>query len=786
MEKLWKFTDNQGTFESPAADKIKSLYFPLCNEALMSSVSADLHGDIKSGQSSFLLEPASRASLISSRASRNFWVRINNEKIWSATGVSKNLKQIKEDRFNLEAGLLWHKITRENKNVGLKSEILSFIPASGEPVELMQVRLTNTCARKIKFIPTAAIPMYARGAGNIRDHRHVTSLLQRITPHKFGVISKPTLSFDELGHKPNKNYYFVLGWDGQGRPPQYLYPTQEVFCGEAGDLESPEAIFENKAPGKANIQGKEPMGGLRFREKSLAPGKSCFYIVAMGITENSAEIAGIIKKFKSPEKVKSSLEENKRFWLGKANAAKIHTGNKDFDNWLKWVAIQPHLRKVFGCSFLPDFDYGKGGRGWRDLWQDCLGLILSGAKEARALLVNNFSGVRLDGSNATIIGTKPGEFIADRNDIPRVWMDHGAWPLLATEFYMDKAKDAGILFEKAGYFSDQHIFRSRKVSRRWKPCKYKGTVLEHLILQNLVQFYNVGPHNHIRLEGADWNDGLDMAYECGESVAFSCMYASNLKKLAQFIRRSGRKEINLFAEIKVLFEPCDYNSIKAKKERLERYFIRVENGASGKAVSVESSFLIRDLESKAGWISEHIRKKEWLPEGFFNGYYDNKKKRVEGKVGGRLRMMLASQAFAIMSGVAQDWQARRIIANVKKYLFDKRLKGYRLNTDFGGEQHNLGRAFSFVYGEKENGAIFSHMVVMYAYALLLRGFRKEAGEALESLYRLSADSQRSRIYPCLPEYFNSEGRGMYPYLTGSASWFLFVCQNPFFCYNKSS
>jgi len=42
------------------------------------------------------------------------------------------------------------------------------------------------------------------------------------------------------------------------------------------------------------------------------------------------------------------------------------------------VAIQPTLRKIFGCSFLPDFDYGKGGRGWRDLWQDCLGLILSG------------------------------------------------------------------------------------------------------------------------------------------------------------------------------------------------------------------------------------------------------------------------------------------------------------------------------------------------------------------------------------------------------------------------
>ena len=35
-------------------------------------------------------------------------------------------------------------------------------------------------------------------------------------------------------------------------------------------------------------------------------------------------------------------------------------------------------------------------------------------------LANNYAGVRIDGSNATIIGTKPGEFIADRNNIPRV------------------------------------------------------------------------------------------------------------------------------------------------------------------------------------------------------------------------------------------------------------------------------------------------------------------------------------------------------------------------------
>ena len=36
---------------------------------------------------------------------------------------------------------------------------------------------------------------------------------------------------------------------------------------------------------------------------------------------------------------------------------------------------------------------------------------------------------------------------------------------------------------------------------------------------------------------------------------------------------------------------------------------------------------------------------------------------------------------------------------------------------------------------------------------------------------MATDTPRSKIYPCLPEYFNLQGRGMYAYLTGSASWF---------------
>ncbi len=119
------------------------------------------------------------------------------------------------------------------------------------------------------------------------------------------------------------------------------------------------------------------------------------------------------------------------------------TRETEFDSFMRWVS-QPFLRRLYGCSFLPHHDYGRGGRGWRDLWQDCLSLLLMDPGDVRRMILDNFGGVRIDGTNATIIGHKQGEFIADRNGISRVWMDHGVWPFMTTKLYIDQTGDLEI------------------------------------------------------------------------------------------------------------------------------------------------------------------------------------------------------------------------------------------------------------------------------------------------------------------------------------------------------
>lgn len=172
----------------------------------------------------------------------------------------------------------------------------------------------------------------------------------------------------------------------------------------------------------------------------------------------------------------------------------------------------------------------------------------------------------------------------------------------------------------------------------------------------------------------------------------------------------------------------------------------------------------------------HVRNHEWIKgegqEGWFNSYYDDSKNAVEGFFDQGVRMMLTGQVFAVMSGTATDEQIHAICKSADRYLYDASIGGYRLNTDFHELKFDMGRMFGFAYGEKENGAVFSHMTVMYANALYKRGFVKEGYKALQTLADTALNFDVSRIYPGIPEYFNSQGRGMYHYLTGAASWYM--------------
>jgi len=796
---FYQFHNDGMTFSSKDATGIKTIYAPLCGtdaNSIKSAISPSLSGDIKIDRYHYITKPTSREDLRCPL--RDFFVYIKGQGIFSLAQESST------DSATVTIGSLWHMLERKHKKAGISLTAVNFVPSSNETVELMRVTIKNISKKSITLIPTVAIPIFGRSLANKHDHEHVTALLNRIEQTKEGVLVKPTMVFNEEGHRDTSCVYFVFGRQDKSSGVIGSFPTSESFYGEGGTLHAPESVIKNFEPrllSEEERHGKEAVGALRFKEITLKPGGSTNYIMAIGIAANSQQAKDIFSHFDSLESFDRALLANKRFWEEKISSIQFKTGQDEFNAWMRWVTLQPVLRRIFGCSFLPDHDYGKGGKGWRDIWQDLLSLILIEPHLVRDNLLNNCAGIRIDGSNATIIGTKPGEFMADRNAITRVWMDHGTWPLLTILLYIDQTGDFDLLLSKQSYFKDPQLSRTTEKDLGWgnqygnhlldkKGQTYEGTIVEHLLVQNLVQFFNVGEHNITRLESADWNDGLDMAFARGESVAFMSFYGGNLLKLAHLIetlgKTKGQTHIRLAKEILILLDtlsahPVNYDHFKEKHDYLfGKYFHSVQPVISGETVEVDIAQVVKDLRQKSHWIFGHIRRQEKISTEYenkkyqwFNGYYDNKAERVEGQKDKLIRMTLTGQVFPIMSGMADPKEIEEIIRSVDQFLKDKKLGGYRLNTDFGLKHYlDLGRAFGFAYGTKENGAFFSHMNVMYAYALYVRGFARQGYEVLQSIYRMATDGHASKIYPGVPEYFDSHGRGMYHYLTGSASWFV--------------
>ncbi len=284
MEKIY-FMDESGTFSIRNPENYSALYFPIAGEkGLKSSVTPNLGGDSKLDQETFLLEPVSSENLHNNRSTRNFWCIVENVGCWSATGASAEAENNKftdsQDYSELSAGFMWHTMHRVSRKYQLASEITSFVPVE-ENTEILYVKIRNTAETSRKITPVAAIPVYGRSADNIRDHRNVTSMLHRIRTSQYGVLVKPTMSFDEKGHRRNHSIYFVEGVTGKGEAPVSFYPTVDSFIGEGGTYTHPRAIYQNGPglPEGTEAAGREAMGALRFEAVVLEPGETAEYVI---------------------------------------------------------------------------------------------------------------------------------------------------------------------------------------------------------------------------------------------------------------------------------------------------------------------------------------------------------------------------------------------------------------------------------------------------------------------------------------------------------------------------
>ncbi len=801
MDEVWSYTgDKQGSFSAVNADRCSRLYFPLMNNAGMRcSVTPELKGDISGGFNRYLMPPVVTEDLHRSLNARYVWIRPEGGSPWTINGLAPAQLNSKwsdnHETSTIEARPGAFTLHRRHPDLPLEVSITLTVPASQHQVELWKVVIRNRGTVPVAYTPYFALPLFGRHADHLRDHRQVTTMFQHVYREDAGVCIKPTIVHDESGHKINEASYFALFYDGEGNLPDRIWSRMQDFIGEGGAMNHPAAVWKdedepNLVPGQRH--GVESISAVSFPLQNLDPGSEASYVAVIGITVEGDHqtIAGY---YNSCLKFDAALNDTLTHWTDLTNQVGFYTGDTRFDEWTHWLAFQLKCRQIFGNSFLPDFGYGRGGRGWRDLWQDLLSIFLVDPESARSEMVNNLKGIRIDGSNATIIGNTPGEFKSDRNNIPRTWCDHGAWPLLVVDFYIQQTGDFDVLWESIPYWKDRFIHRSLKQDPKWIPEQghwliredgkiYESSVLEHLLIQQLSAFFNVGEHNILLLEGADWNDTLDMARTRGESVCFQSFYAGNLSLLIGWLeefKSKGLETIPLLNEIGLLLDrtmdqtPLDYRDPKQRRSCLHNYFDSVGSRVSGKHLNIPVEELIADLRFKENHFKEQVRRQEWIQRadgGYFNGHYNDRGEPMHGRYPEGWRMDLTSQVMPVIFEVANDEQIKEMYQAVSQLLSSPDDPGLRLCTPFPEIDMEVGRITGFVYGHKEHGSKWMQQNIMFVYGLYKRDHPLLAESLLRDIFLLAHDSTTARHFPGIPSYYEPDNRGAYMYLTGSSAW----------------
>lgn len=728
----------------------RGYYFPLFNEqGLRSSITPFMGGDVKINQHSFATAPISELDLFLHGLGRNVIFEIDQQLYY----LNGQTERQQHDDVELTVDLLYQKVTRKQEKYQI--DTTSYVHLT-EPLECHEVIYTNKTQQTQTLRVTVAVPIYARSADNIRDHRHVTSLLNRIDVIDGGVCVKPTMKFDERGHQMNHTTYSVLA-NSDVSIKGYI-PTMEQFI-NGGSIHFPKGL-NHCVSAPCHIDGYEAMGGIQFTEMTVKPNETMTFYYGIAITEEQ-DVSQLRKLYLCEKGFHAGLKQVKKHFYDYAEKMQFSLANDATTHRTNWIVLQPLLRRYYGNSFMPHHDYGKGGKGWRDLWQDLLSLIMMGEEQVPEMLASHFKGVRLDGSNATIIGETLGSFKADRNQIVRVWSDHGAWPLLTVKQYLDETGDIAFLFKKVSYFHDQFTHYTHRVRQTVPNITYQGSILEHLLLQNLIGFFHRGAHGFTKLEDADWNDGNDMAKLHGETIAFTHFYTNNLLILARLIEQIGEPKIIVFEALSQLLN---------EQITIQQFFDEVAlfNGYTVMLSSKEVSLQLRRLAKQ---MIEKLQ--QTFDADRFQSYYDEKGELFDQEN----TASLTGQAMALLSKTASPKQAASLAKKVKALLFEEAVGGYHLNSKY--DHAKMGRAYGFAYNHKENGAVFSHMSVMYAYGLYVYDLVEEGRQAAFTLLK-QADQAYSSVLLGIPEYFTDKGVGKYHYLTGSASWFLKLLRDEVF------
>ncbi|MBO5878987.1 MAG: hypothetical protein J6Q68_00330 [Clostridia bacterium] len=320
---------------------------------------------------------------------------------------------------------------------------------------------------------------------------------------------------------------------------------------------------------------------------------------------------------------KAENEFEKIYFTEKGYATRVKETDAFYEKLFtrRTVKTENPLYDNFINNFTPLQMYWVGSldRGWpssmrgsRDASQDFCGILPLYPEWARSVILELFFHQRTDGWMPRQVSTISREAPHDMRD----FADGGAFLLELINEYLTFTRDLTILDEKV----------------MWLDSDKESTVLEHIF--TTIGYYlsekNIGEHGLCKVWYGDWWDVMDKigTEGRGESVTVTAQTVLNLENLAKMLRFAATKD-----------------------KKYEKYLPKAD-----------------EFIKKREEFIKAMRTYAYNEKGFFNGYFNDNGKWLlsDCDPDGRERLYIVSNAWAIISGCADDAMSVSVLKNIEE------------------------------------------------------------------------------------------------------------------------
>ncbi len=585
-----------------------------------------------------------------------------------------------------------------------------------DPVELWDVKIKNNDDKE-RSLSVFSYLEFSYHHIDMDNRNFQMSNYAAGSSYEDGIIEHD-LFYEEFGYQ-----YFTANFD-----PDSFDCLRDKFLGLYHTESNPTAVELGICSGSYE-KGNNHCGSLHKRI-TLKPGEEIRIIFMLGEGAR-AEGRKIRAKYSELAKVDEVFLQLSNFWAEKLKKLQIHTPNEGMNTLINiWTLYQAEINIMFSrfASFIEVG--GRTGLGYRDTSQDSMTVPHSNPEKCRQRIVELLRALVSKGYGLHLF--QP-EWFAPDNDIkpfksPTVIptpnkddMIHG----------IDQACSDDALWLVSSIV--EYVKETGELSFLDEEITYadggSGTVYEHLTRILDFSFEQVGATGICKGLRADWNDCLNLGG--GESAMVSFLHYWALDNFLEVAKHLG------------------------KTTDVERY---------------------RSMQEQ---VKAACDKELWDQEWYIRGITHKGKKigTMEDEEG---KIHLESNAWAVLSGVADRDKGIRAMDSIDKYLYTP--YGIMLNgPSYTKPDDDIGFITRVYPGLKENGAIFSHPNPWAWAAECKLGRGDRAMKFYDALCPYHQNDQieirEAEPYSYCQFVMGKEhtafGRARHPFMTGTGGWAYF-------------